>query len=293
MGGVPWNSYVVFLALTAIISGVEAQFDPDTAQVLVWYSKAAYCGRDAVRNWTCGVACSHAPTLSDVTLVSNATWGLQAFVGYDNQSHRIVVSFRGTLYDVNWAINSDFSQVPYPLCAGCLVHRGFYNAWLVLLQGILDAVEALLPRVTARGPTIMRTVLVTGHSMGGALAVHAALQIVKTLQVDSVRVYTFGQPRTGNAAFVSHAAANIATHNHSYFRVVHAADLVPHVPPRFVLGYLHLPGEVWYPNSNESVAYIRCSDSNAAEDERCSDSLWTLEVNDHHVYLGVHVDVCS
>jgi predicted lipase len=43
-------------------------------------------------------------------------------------------------------------------------------------------------------------IFVTGHSLGGALAVIAALDLKLSLNV-KVTVYTYGQPRVGNAKF--------------------------------------------------------------------------------------------
>ncbi len=46
-------------------------------------------------------------------------------------------------------------------------------------------------------------IIVTGHSLGGSLAILAAADLHKTHgKID--QVYTFGQPRVGNAAFASY-----------------------------------------------------------------------------------------
>ena len=50
--------------------------------------------------------------------------------------------------------------------------------------------------------------------------------------------YTFGQPRVGNEAF-----ANVFKTLVSEYRVVHYADIVPHLPPE-VLGFHHVATEV-------------------------------------------------
>ena len=44
---------------------------------------------------------------------------------------------------------------------------------------------------------------VAGHSLGGALATLAALDIKRKLPGLKLRVYTFGSPRTGNHAFAA------------------------------------------------------------------------------------------
>ena len=62
---------------------------------------------------------------------------------------------------------------------------------------------------------------ITGHSLGGALAVIAT----KELDRDTLAAcYTFGSPRVGNEEFGEEIRAPI-------YRIVNAADGVPRVPP--------------------------------------------------------------
>ena len=45
--------------------------------------------------------------------------------------------------------------------------------------------------------------MITGHSLGGALAVHCAIDVLaKNLKEgEDMKVYTYGQPRIGNYKF--------------------------------------------------------------------------------------------
>jgi hypothetical protein len=67
---------------------------------------------------------------------------------------------------------------------------------------------------------------VTGHSLGGALAKLWALWAVARGH-EVAGVYTFGQPRVGDASFAT--LYNSVLRDRS-FRVVHADDIVPRVP---------------------------------------------------------------
>ncbi|KDD74927.1 hypothetical protein H632_c983p1 [Helicosporidium sp. ATCC 50920] len=69
-------------------------------------------------------------------------------------------------------------------------------------------------------------VLVTGHSLGGALATLAAHDVRLLLQHPRVRVYTFGAPRAGNRAFVAEHGRLVPDH----FALICAQDPVPRVP---------------------------------------------------------------
>ena len=51
-------------------------------------------------------------------------------------------------------------------------------------------------------------ILITGHSLGGALAVLSALDIKKELMFnETISLYTFGAPRVGNDEFSDHVFA--------------------------------------------------------------------------------------
>jgi triacylglycerol lipase len=74
-----------------------------------------------------------------------------------------------------------------------------------------------------------RSLWITGHSLGGALAVLAAakLRLEKAQPVNGV--YTYGQPRVGDAVFCSGFNQWMGTNT---FRFVNFKDIVPRVPPR-------------------------------------------------------------
>jgi predicted lipase len=76
-------------------------------------------------------------------------------------------------------------------------------------------------------------IIVTGHSLGGSLAILAAADLAKT-HGKIEQVYTFGQPRVGNAAFASHYQSLVS----NTFRLIDFADIVPHVPPS-AFGFQH------------------------------------------------------
>ncbi|KAI4329009.1 hypothetical protein L6164_021316 [Bauhinia variegata] len=73
--------------------------------------------------------------------------------------------------------------------------------------------------------------IVTGHSLGGALAImfptvlmlHQQMEIMERLE----GVYTFGQPRIGNKQLGRFMEAHLVQR---YFRVVYCNDLVPRLP---------------------------------------------------------------
>ena len=70
-------------------------------------------------------------------------------------------------------------------------------------------------------------IFVTGYSLGSALATIGALDL-KTIFGHVDQLYTFGEPRIGNEAFADFVTRSITER----FRIIHYADIVPHLPPQ-------------------------------------------------------------
>ncbi len=173
--------------------------------------------------------------VDDVTYVDGQRTDTQAFVA--SSPELIVVAFRGTepekLIDWMTDLRADFVDD---------VHGGFRTALDEVWPEIFAAVErAKGPRgslvdlaragsTADAGPGLW----LTGHSLGGALAVLAAMRLAEDQQpVDGL--YTYGQPRVGNRRC---ARALEALLGERYLRFVNNADIVPRVPLRS-MGYAH------------------------------------------------------
>ena len=144
--------------------------------------------------------------------------------------------------------------------------------------GMLPALQHALSASGAK------TIIVTGHSLGAAMAELAAidlkLNVYPSLKYAS---YTQGTPRVGNPAFAALFDSQIDVS----FREIHQADCVPHLPPK-LLGFGHAPMEIWFDEAFDSYHY--CAGSPLGEDSSCSDSLLLpVSVSDHVTYRGVSV----
>jgi len=95
-------------------------------------------------------------------------------------------------------------------------------------QEAFDAVEKkILPLISARAAAD-GAVFVTGHSLGGALAVIAA-HVLQSNRIEVAGVYTYGMPRPGDKAFAD-GIYDPALGPRTY-RLVHGADVVATVAP--------------------------------------------------------------
>jgi triacylglycerol lipase len=142
-------------------------------------------------------------------------------------SDLIIVVFRGTEDDLDWTTNMQLAWVA--LEGGTRVHTGFFQAYWPIREALFAAIEKLLKAKP-------RPVYVTGHSLGGALALMATAELAnhRDQEVrDSIAAcYTFGCPRAGDASFDQYVKVPL-------YRVTNGVDLVPAIPPA-LLGYRHV-----------------------------------------------------
>ena len=306
-------------------------YSPEEANLLLTLSSAAYCPRAEIRSWSCKPCRDIAPfntslSFAQMPLVFNGVvggfgtkkkpewFGTQGYVAVirDPQTGwgpwrksgktRIAVAFRGSANLTNW--EEDFNiweTAPYyqDVCGpNCRVHRGFLNSWLSIGGKVAGAVRYM----TQLYPDA--EIVITGHSLGAAMAVHCAthLHVEEGLRVSEV--ITFGQPRCGNAAFADFFNSNITGNgdssnnaaggtggaNTTTWRVVNLDDPVPHLPPRWIAGdYTHVATEVWYNSTRDRLAYKVCDGT--GEDPTCSDREKVVgdivdHAKDHMQYLG-------
>jgi hypothetical protein len=273
------NMLLVFTILLSMTPSLQAlnvsstSFDMNLARRYVEFTGAAYCvyPRDTVVNWTC-TACLKYPGFIPFTFHDTKA-NANGFVGYDPSANEIVVSFAGTnpLSIKNWIDDLDYFKTTYGHCSTCSVHRGFYESYLAVNSDIMLAVQ----RLSSTHSTA--SLAVTGHSLGASLAVLCAAELtVAGFKVN--HVYTFGQPRVGDANFEKWYFSKLPFH----YRVVHHMDPVPHLPLQ-AMGFQHMPTEIFYKDSPDQ--YQVCV---GPEDDTCSDQyLADLLITDHLNYCGM------
>ncbi|DBA98706.1 TPA: hypothetical protein ACH3X1_014479 [Trebouxia sp. C0004] len=120
--------------------------------------------------------------------------------------HTLVVAFRGTANLTNacadvkaWMVHQSPVTPRQLLHAAPKVHSGFHSAWEI--SGLKAAVMELIQSQISSEAAADMTVFLTGHSLGGAMANLAAVDISRMMTWASVKVYTVGAPRVGNHAY--------------------------------------------------------------------------------------------
>lgn len=189
-------------------------YDPENAARLCAASAQAYSGRNAQERTAAVIENRATDTL--VLLLDEGT--------------ELIVAFRGTQDLRNWLSDADCALVPSVYGRA---HAGFTAA--------LNSIYAELAETIFDANAAGKRVWLTGHSLGGALAMLCARLLIKPL----AGCYTFGQPRVGDAEFCNAYDALLKDRTH---RVVHDADIVPRVP--WLLGtYRHAGHEIFYPHA--------------------------------------------
>ncbi len=140
------------------------------------------------------------------------TQGTQAILIDTNKF--IVLAFRGTETTSIRDIKSDIKAVITHCDSGGNLHSGFKQAY--------EAVEIEIQQALNQESLAQKPLLITGHSLGGALATIAAKKLIHAGGLAAC--YTFGAPRVGDEEWISDIKTPI-------YRIVNAADCVTMMPP--------------------------------------------------------------
>ncbi|RYP47483.1 hypothetical protein DL768_006455 [Monosporascus sp. mg162] len=185
--------------------------------------------------------------------INNKDTNTQGFIARDDAAKEVILAFRGTSNIQDFMVDLSEDLVPFNTtgvtnCEGCMAHEGFLKAWNSVAQESIDDVNAELAANSGY------KVIVTGHSLGGALASLATVSMLGS-GID-VTTFTYGQPRTGNQAFADFVDQQAP--QGKMFRVTHANDGVPQVVSTSN-GYSHHSTEFWQEDAAIAAGTFQCS----------------------------------
>jgi len=150
---------------------------------------------------------------------------------------RLIVAFRGTQTTGEWLHDLDFVPAPYrPIPDNATVHQGFQTVYYAVRDNLLQLVNTSSIGITE--------LLVTGHSLGAAVALLALPDLLNYLQTNlgikvSPILYNLAGPRPGYPDFEDLFNSTVDL----CWRVVNVWDIVPRVPP-VLAGYVHVGNEL-------------------------------------------------
>jgi len=262
------------------------QYNEEHAKTMAAYASAAYCHREKLWHWNCEGHCSKLSDTQEVWVIKRVGNNLVLFIAWDAKMKQIVVSFRGTQAPSilkNWlGANLHLGVTltfPYKDLPKVGLHTGFWKAFQELKTEI---VLTLREKLRAHPGA---SIILTGHSLGGALSTVAAFELAHT-GFPIAEVMNFGSPRVGNIEFVAELHKLVP----QFWRITHFHDPVVHMPPRLLLNYelYHSPGEVFYDHAKGLSHVVTGA---APEDMLGADQFESLgnylNVDDHSLYVDV------
>lgn len=150
-----------------------------------------------------------------------------SMIGYFLQvEDQAVIVFRGTDDLDDWLANLDTKIAD---TGSGLAHRGFYSSY----QGLAPQVGELIRQ------SEVKRVWITGHSLGGALAVMCGFDLADRASVDIDGLITFGQPMVAKQQLADRIEDLLSGR---YVHYVNQQDVVTRIPP----GFVHCGSVVWY-----------------------------------------------
>lgn len=260
--------FSVISTAALVSSASSSSFDWNFGTISLWHSENTYCEPSTylTRPYK-GALEGFVPTYA----ISDPPHDTHGVIGYTPSQKTIYVSFRGSESIQNWLDNLDVKTTTYPLCNGCEVHEGFYKAQQSCFKDVLAEVKSLKQKYPSY------SVIVTGHSLGAALATLTAMDLQNN-GISGIRMFNFGSPRVGNDAFAAWGSSYLS----DFSRVTHHKDMVVHSPmhERFT----HVSHE-WYQPS-DAVDLSACT---GYEDPNCSYQWHITSIDDHLNYLGLEL----
>ncbi|GGD01829.1 lipase [Pontibacillus salipaludis] len=144
----------------------------------------------------------------------------------------VVIAFRGTQSEPDWIADARVYQTPFPYLKDAgLVHTGFLTVYDSCRDSIFEAYKKVSPH---------KTLYITGHSLGAALATLHALDARVHAPFDQVVMYNYASPRVGDKEFTIQYRKQVPLS----IRFVNVHDIVTKVPPTII--YCPITKQVWY-----------------------------------------------
>lgn len=204
------------------------------------------------------------------------------FIAVDDTNKLIVLAFRGTKSFSNWRIDIKLLRAKTDYCDKCHAHQGFYTGWKLIEADVVMKVAEQVKKYPDY------KLVVTGHSLGAALATLAAGHFRKNEELrEKTELYTFGSPRVGNKKLAEFLTAQ----SDLSYRITNKADPVVRIPPRWT-GYYHMSPEYWMRDHGMDPSTEDFTVLTGLHNKHGSSGKHAVSFKQHDEYLG-DISKCS
>lgn len=202
-----------------------------------------------------------------ILIDSDPHYNTQAYLWLSKSRRTLFITFRGTHSWTDVKHDLDYRIVPLnPESPTVQVHAGFRHKFSSVVDELIGA--------TVQYQDLYDDVVVSGHSLGAALATLAAPIVGETLPEKNVSCYTFGSPRVGNAAFVQWFNANVDVS----LRLVNDFDPIQSIP-----------FESYYEHVSHAISFSEDGQVSKVPDAPAGKRFWNaLEDLDFDRFLADH-----
>lgn len=247
----------------------------------------------AVQDTYCNNVSSSVFTVGSDNLLESLEYGdgEQKINVYHSEIFGIVVAYQGTntssVDDMSHDMDTSMAQPDQEL--GITGDSMVFHGWLVQFRKSWSDLKAALHSALAKYPG--DKVVVTGHSMGGAIAQLGALAINHEFGDVIDKIVSFAPPRVGNHNYTA-AFDNLfkGTSDISrYTGVWNGNDFVPSLPPTS-WGYFHPSGMIWiHPENGTSYSYYPNGEDPAGPAGPAHRVRFTDPYGGSGLYVGAHL----
>jgi hypothetical protein len=159
--------------------------------------------------------------INNSIFISDKETDCQCYINIVNKN--VFITFRGTTTIEDWKHNIDTTTVnPFK---DLQVHKGFYEQYM----SVRNRIYSFIPNICSNN------IIISGHSLGGALAYVCAVDIHSTTQNSNIKVFTIGAPRPGNKAFADYFNKNIKRS----IRYKNKGDIITKLPLKSKFKHVH------------------------------------------------------
>jgi hypothetical protein len=243
------------------------------------YASAAYCPQEKLTSWNCANCVGYAAGSSEIVYFQDTNLDSAGFLAVNKNLKLIVLSYRGTDDLENWLYDLDVWFTSAGLSgknSNAEIHPGFNDMAMSLLSQTTSSLKSAI------GKYPDYKIVLTGHSLGGAIAALIGFNLGQTNVIpwEKLNVITYGQPRVGNPAFASF----LNTKPWTFTRITAYSDIVP-ISPGISMDYYH---NQYNMHINSSGQTIKCSVYQ--EDDKCIDDFWILSEQAHFHYWNLTIN---